>query len=104
MPLGDVRRGSRRRPDGTLLSWTFTDPRTVLGDGLIPFLIDWGESPHPGGAPTGIELLGLRGEHPTPAEIVAMLRRLNVDLPVSEGPQAALVATFATPRGPVELR
>ena len=104
MPLGDVRRGSRRRPDGTLLSWTFTDPRTVLGDGLIPFLIDWGESPHPGDAPGGIELLALRGEHPTPAEVVGMLRRLNIDLPVIDGPGAALVATLATPLGPVELR
>jgi hypothetical protein len=104
VPLGDVRRGSRRRPDGTLLSWTFTNPRTVLGDGLVPFLIDWGESSHPGDAPRGIELLALRGEHPTPAEIVGMLRRLSVDLPVIEGPRAALVATLATQRGSVELR
>jgi hypothetical protein len=104
LPLGDVQRGSRRRPDGTLLSWAFTDPRTALGDGLVPFLIDWDESPHPGDAPGGIELLALRGEHPTPATIAGMLQRLSIDLPVTEGPRPALVATLATPQGPVELR
>jgi len=105
LALGDVRSGSRRRADGRLLSWTFTDPRTVLGDGLVPFLIDWGASPHPADhAPGGIELLGLRGEHPTPDGIVTMLRRLDIDLPVIHGPVPALIAMLATPRGPVELR
>ena len=39
--------GSRRRTDGVLLSWRYTDPQTVLADGLVPFFIDWGQSPHP---------------------------------------------------------
>src|SRR5262245_63175436 len=40
--LGEVMSGSRRRPDGVLLSWRYTDPETVLADGLVPFFIDWG--------------------------------------------------------------
>ena len=45
--LGEVMSGSRRRTDGVLLSWRYTDPQTVLADGLVPFFIDWGQSPHP---------------------------------------------------------
>src|SRR4030095_5466702 len=45
--LGAVTPGSRRRPDGVVLSWRYTDPNTVVANGLIPFFIDWGTSPHP---------------------------------------------------------
>ena len=45
--LGEVIDGSRQRADGVVLSWRFTDPRTVAFDGLIPFFIDWGKTPHP---------------------------------------------------------
>ena len=45
--LGDVIAGSRRRPDGVVLAWRFTDPRTVVADGIVPYFIDWGTSPHP---------------------------------------------------------
>ena len=45
--LGVVMPGSRRRPDGVVLSWRYTDPNTVAADGLVPFFIDWGASPHP---------------------------------------------------------
>ena len=39
--LGDIIAGSRRRGDGVLLAWRYTNPRTIIGDGIIPFLIDW---------------------------------------------------------------
>src|SRR5437867_2657347 len=45
--LGAVAPGSRRRPDGVLLAWRYTDPRTVVADGIVPFVIDWGTTPHP---------------------------------------------------------
>jgi glyoxalase-like protein len=105
LTLGEVRSGTRRRPDGTLLSWTFTDPHTVIGDGLIPFLIDWGSSPHPARqTPGGVELVGLRGEHPAPGALIATLGRLGLELPVTPSPRPALIATLMTPNGPVELR
>lgn len=58
--LGEVRDLSRVAPDGTLLEW-----RLTLGaDGLqaarpeLPFLIDWGRTPHPGVTTTPVvELL-----------------------------------------------
>jgi hypothetical protein len=103
--LGPVTPGSRRRADGHLLRWTFTDPRTVVAEGLVPFLIDWGASPHPAAsAPGGISLVALRAEHPNPAGVGSLLRALDLNLPVTRGPRATLIATLETPRGLVELR
>lgn len=45
--LGEVRSGSRLRPDGVQLWWQFTDPTVLVADGIVPFFIDWGESSHP---------------------------------------------------------
>jgi len=102
--LGDVRRGERLRPDGRSLAWRFTYPDTRTGDGLVPFLIDWGQSPHPAeGAAAGVELTTLRAEHPDPADIGRMLRELDIHLDVASAPAPALVATVAGPRGQVEL-
>ena len=104
LPLGRVRPGSRRRPDGTTLTWRFTDPHTVLADGIVPFFIDWGSSPHPAGrAPQEVGLVGLRAEHPDGDQIGAKLLRLGVGLDVSLAPKPALIATIQTPRGRIEL-
>ena len=104
-PLGDVRHGERRRDDGQVLSWLFTYPDMRIGDGVVPFLIDWGRSPHPAeSASAGVELAELRAEHPDPPAIVRMLRDLDIGLEVSAGPAPALVATIEGLRGRVELR
>lgn len=103
--LGGVRSMSRARPDGSLLSWRLTPLSALLGDGLVPFLIDWGETPHPAGsAAQGCRLLGLRAEHPDPEGVRAMLRVLELNLPVERGEAPALIATIDTPAGRLELR
>jgi hypothetical protein len=103
--LGAVRHGERRQSDGEVLSWRLTDPDLRVGDGLVPFLIDWGSSRHPAeSAPSGVKLEGLRAEHPDPAAIARMLRALGVALDVSVGPSPALVATVRGAQGSVELR
>ena len=103
--LGPVGQGQRTRSDGVTLSWHFTDPTVVSCDGLVPFLIDWGASPHPAmTAPSGGELLVLRLEHPDVASVEWRFRALGLDLPVSHGSVPALVATIRTRRGDVELR
>jgi len=103
--LGEVMSGSRRRPDGTLLSWRYTDPQTVLADGLVPFFIDWGQSPHPAHtAARGAWLIALRAEHPEPQRVQRLLRELGLDLLVQPGAAPALVAIIDGPRGRVELR
>ena len=63
--LGEVKSGSRRRPDGVQLVWQFTDPGAPVADGIAPLFIDWGDSPHPARtAAKGTTLISLRAEHP----------------------------------------
>jgi len=103
--IGPVQQGHRTRADGVELSWRFTDPTVVSCDGIVPFLIDWGTSPHPAvTAPWGGELVALRAEHPDPASVDSRLRVLDLDLAVTRGEAPALVATIRTLRGDVELR
>ena len=103
--LGEVIAGSRLRADGVALSWRYTDPRTVVASGLVPFYIDWGTTPHPAAtAAQGASLVGVRAEHPDAASVAETLSRLGLDLPVTRGPGAALIATVRSPRGLVELR
>lgn len=78
---GAVMNGSRLRPDGVRIAWRST--RLVgwppPGDGLVPFLIEWGEgTPHPASdSPAGCTLVSLRAEHPQPDAIRAMLSALG---------------------------
>ena len=103
--LGPVIPGSRRRPDGVVLSWRYTDPNIVEADGLIPFFIDWGTSPHPSAtAARGATLLQVRAEHPDAMRVQKMLDALGLDLPVQNGPAPAIIATIVSSRGRVELR
>ena len=102
--LGAVRTGSRTRPDGVVLSWDVTDPATVLGDGLVPFFIDWKTSPHPATtANAGPALVELSATHPDPDRIRRLLDALDVDLPLKLGPRPRLVATFETANRIVHL-
>lgn len=101
----DASSGRRTLADGRILSWLLTYPRMHPGDGLVPFLIDWGRSPHPADtAPAGVRLIELRAEHPDPESIRALLDELGFALDVQAARTPALVALLDTPRGTVELR
>jgi glyoxalase-like protein len=103
--LGDVIAGQRARPDGIVLRWRYSDPKAVVADGLVPFFIDWGASPHPArSAVRGAELVALLAEHPQPAGVRAALAGIGVPLRVDRGSRPAIVATIVCPRGRVELR
>jgi len=103
--LGAVIPGSRKRPDGIVLSWTYTDPRVVLADRLVPYFIDWGSSPHPSAtAAKGVTLVSLRAEHPDATRVQSMLKQLGLELAVTRGPRPSLIATFDSPKGKVELK
>ena len=105
VPLGEVKSGSRLRPDGVQLLWRYTDPSVRLADGIVPLFIDWGNSPHPADtAAKGATLISLRAEHPDALGVRAMLRRLGLNLRVKRGPTPALIAVIEGPRGRVELR
>jgi hypothetical protein len=103
--LGGVDVGRRTRADGVELEWRFTDPTFVVAHGLVPFLIDWGTSPHPAlAAPRGATILDLRAEHPDPPFVERYLRVVGVEMQVSQAAVPALVARFRTQSGEVELR
>ena len=103
--LGPLASGSRRRPDGVVLAWRYTDPATVVADGLVPFFIDWGSSPHPAlTAAKGATLTQLSAEHPDAPRVQKMLDALGLDLKVSPASAPAIVATIDSPRGRMELR
>lgn len=105
IPLGEVRSGRRERSNGEVLSWRFTYPGTLPGDGIVPFLIDWGAGPHPAdAAAVGVRLLQLGAEHPEPDSIRRQLRILGIELGVAAGPRPVLIATLETSRGSIELR
>jgi hypothetical protein len=100
---GAVREMQRATPEGGLLQWKLT-----LGgshDGLVPFLIDWLDSPHPStSAPGGCTLRALRGIHPEPAAVRAAWAALGFDMDLAGGAAAELVASIDTPNGALELR
>ena len=108
---GVVVEGGRMRPDGVQLRWRSTKrPETQEswpppGDGLVPFLIAWGEgTPHPvNSSAQGARLLELSLFHPRPAEVQPMLSALHIDILVLAGPSPAMRARLETPNGIVSL-
>lgn len=104
VPIGQVVSGGRERPDGSALTWRFTDPYAFPFGGVVPFLIAWGRSPHPsatlpvGGALEALELL-----HPEAERAGSALRVLGSDLPVHVGDRPRVRARIRTDRGLVEL-
>lgn len=103
--LGAVETGSRERDDGTVLRWRLTDPYAERTDGVVPFLIDWGETPHPAAsAPDGGRLVGLDIEHPAPDEVRRALETLGCgDATVRRADLPRLVAAIRTANATVEL-
>jgi hypothetical protein len=100
---GDVIVGHRLTATGTLLKWRLT--RNALTGGLIPFLINWGETPHPAtSAPGGLVLESLHIEHPDPPSLLRPLNALGSQVQVQQAPTAALVARLKAQRGRDELR
>lgn len=83
---GPVRAMWRVRPDGARLEWRLTRAETPGGEGVVPFPIDWGASPHPAAsAPPACRLLALHGEHPRPGAVRPLLAALDVTLEVRRG-------------------
>lgn len=93
----------RSRPDGVMLEWQLTVPMAV-GEGLVPFLIDWGSTPNPArDAPGDCRLVELRLAHPDPEAIGKALRAVGVELSVAAADRASLHAVIESPQGRVEL-
>ena len=93
----------RRTDDGQLLRWRLTRAEYEHSNGLVPFLIDWGDTPHPTSRPLPeVRLRELTGTHPDPDTVGRLLSALGVHLDVTAGP-AGLHAVLDTPNGTVAL-
>jgi hypothetical protein len=103
---GPVQQLSRSQADGNVLAWRLTrwpDGR-IDGDGLVPFLIEWGAAAHPAAmAPCRAALTSFHGEHPQPRLIEIPLRAVGARLPVREAPATRLVAVLRGPLGTVQI-
>lgn len=101
---GPIHPGKRERPDGTLLAWSLTMPQFEEGDGLVPFLIDWGNSPHPSeNAAKGCTLSGFWLNHGDAKAIEATLACIGINATVENAEGPFLSAQLDTPRGVVTL-
>jgi hypothetical protein len=91
---------SRRRPDGVLLEWQLTPPMA----GVLPFLIDWGSTPHPTESlPAGLGLVSFSAFHRDPVSVQKGLSILGQELDLGLG-EPGLMAALRTPNGEVVLR
>ncbi len=103
--LGSVLAGTRQTPDGTVLEWRLTDPFALPLGGAVPFLIAWGDTPHPAGAvPKGGTLVDFRVLHPEPERVRSALDALGAALDVDRAENPGLTAGIRTEQGRVELR
>jgi hypothetical protein len=103
--LGEVSSGHRQTPDGKTLSWQVSDPYAMPLDGAVPFVIAWGDTPHPSGvAPEAGNLIDLQIRHPEPTAVANALACLGVDAPVMAAERFELIATIRTRTGEVRVR
>ena len=100
--LGELQSGYRDRADGVRLTWRLTDPFAMPMDGVVPFLIAWGDTPHPAtSAPRAGALVAVIAEHPEAGRVAGVLDALGVAAEVREGPLPRLWAVLQTPLGTV---
>ena len=103
--LGSVSAGRRERDDGSVVSWRLSDPYADRLGGVVPFLIDWGDTPHPAeSAPPAGTLVRLRIEHPAPERVRAVLGRLGLDTDEDDGTPAIEVVGRDAPRLAARIR
>lgn len=103
---GPVLPGERRTPSGDLLTWALTDPFAHRMGGTVPFLIDWGATPHPSGtgaAECGLSALELG--HPDARRLGGVLSALGAGhlCRVTPAPRPTLRARMRVPAGQVVL-
>ncbi|MBO0849700.1 MAG: VOC family protein [Pseudonocardia sp.] len=101
---GEVFPMSRRTPDGETMRWRLTWPDLDATQGLVPFLIDWGDTPPPPGRGLPmVPLVSLEATHPAPDRLRPALAALGVDLPLRPGNRAGLTVVLAGRHGEVVL-
>lgn len=99
---GETLAMTRRRPDGVELAWRLSLPTDEF-DGIVPFLIDWGDTPHPSVGLPALHLSEWRAEHPAPYEVAAALVAVDAKLDLARGAEARVYAVVEGPAGRYRL-
>lgn len=96
--IGSVQSGSRQTPSGAVISWKLTDPYAMPLEGAVPFLINWGNTPHPASVvPSGGQLIKLSIVHPKSAELKEAFAALKISaVEVTQGNQFSISAQIET--------
>ncbi len=104
LELGPVRSMSRNRPDGDTLHWRLSDPMALPDGGVLPFVIDWGSTPHPSTTlPNECQLLELILGHPDPVTIRPILDAIVSGISIVAAPEPGISARLRTPNGEIDL-
>lgn len=102
--MGEVFAGSRKRADGTLLSWEMVKPLATPVVEILPFMVNWKGSVHPTQSlPDICKLVEIRAIHPQPDMMASTLNSLNVAIELKLGKVASLQAIIETPNGVILL-
>jgi hypothetical protein len=101
---GPIQAMTRTQPDGTVLHWRLTIGGGQASPDLIPFLIDWRDTPHPSVTSSqGASLLEFWAESPQPESIEGKLRAVGAALDVRPGERSLLIARLTGPGGEMTL-
>lgn len=89
-----------RQAESGVMTWKLTMPK----DTLIPFLIEWGDTPHPSTRDLPqLTLDSFAGEHPDPTRLRESLGTLGIGLRLNRTPHTRLTATVTGPGGSIGL-
>ena len=115
--LGPVRAMSRARPGGDTLDWRLSDPMALPVGGIVPFVIDWGRTPHPSTSLAHeCQLLELVVSHPDADTLQPVLDAFRPllnepdgdisivsDISIVAAPEPRIRARLETPNGEIDL-
>lgn len=95
---------NRTRPDGVKLEWSILYLRHLALGEAVPFVIDWGRSPHPSATtPSGCALTSFVALQPDPVALREIYAGLGIPVEVKRSSRAGFMAILDTPRGEVVL-
>lgn len=92
----------RSRPDGVVLTWRLTPARLEDG-GIVPFFIDWGDSPHPADDAPPVALVDFALLHRRPKDIRYHVFAVGVQAPLRQDDRTGVLAVVEGPAGRVTL-
>ena len=88
--------GSRRTPTGETLHWRYLYLISPEFKGLVPFAIDWLDTPHPSRTTVqGVRLQSMLVTHPRADALAALYAALGLEMTVHHGARSAIVVTLA---------